>query len=1759
MADQSLSNLEPRSFDKELVEDINDFHLPKSAWTQARNAINNSKTGDLGKLGNEPGNEFCTTAVDPLFPHTSYTIIGAIHLEADTWAIYSTDEYNSEIGIFKQDTCTYGLLINDKCLNFSSKNLIIGTSKPTGDCTVDVYWDDESRNNSRTITINTNAPYDKYIPWQCTDVLPGPCIDCQPDIDPLTGYKILDCDAIRLAPLVKAPCFTVKKGVAGGTMLNGSYFVVAAYTVNQLKVTDYFTPSNTQSLFSHENVSGSLDIVVEFTDTRFNEYELVLVSTVNQQTVARRLGIYSTQQSIVTLDAVNNTWTIVPIENISLLNPVIDRSDAMYTVQDYLVRVGPTNKFDFNYQPLANQIVTKWQSIAYPSNYYTKLGNNTGYMRDEVYSLFIRWVYDTGDKSASYHIPGRPSMLYAPGLYDTTLYTNADSLTGDTQVYETINTGTVTSVYPLASFPGAIFLPDGGNLIAEGLMGYWESSEFYPDDKTEVWDANVPYTPYSSYGLLLQPAGLSLNLCGTPIRHHKMPDNLLTATDNANHFIVNGSNETFIRILGLAFENIKPPVMNPQDPVANQVLVQGIVGYEILRGSRQGNRSVIAKGILNNMGIYDLNFDGDENTSTGGRLGVYQNYPYNDVQPNPFLSSIESSTNPCQITINFPTAAEVTAALITFDAPPIPSPSFGGLSVTHTDHTTFSSVGDDNNSIFSFHSPDTNFTHPYLSMKELKAYGKYTGNPLGKYEFSNMHPKAKLVTNTAFYASAVAGLGIAYLEMMGDTKTNITIPHTPGYSQENMPGWTVTMGTGLTSPGTSLTSSGSQPTTTDSAAIGLYDTFKTGATIVYDAAISSGVDFLASIVGLRLAEPTYLAALNIAAGAAGTSFLQGRNDIQRSTGKFDSLPPLLSIATSVPTYLHYLTEGTDATLNLIKNMMRYRDFGIKYDSHCFYDTFTKLDGGGGGHIRREIIESAYIGSNIHSFGSNYRINNQYRNEFVALELNRNAYNPINNIDNSRYQTKIGTPGTLAWTANVTTTTSGIPVMEFPTANSFFTTSTCTYVGLKQRLRNQYGQLNSIMQLPATYCVEYVKNLVPNQPVPKLSGVFGGDIYIGRYTEKTTFFYFYEWLFGQPDGYEFDYLKHRMLLFPTYWLNSYKFETSDFVESVTSDIFDPNTWITPSDYYTLDGGLCNLSFSVKYAWFYLFSSGVRDFYVESEINIDLRDYGTTDSQKHYPILQPNDLFNTSIIRATNYYKYDQSLSISKTYLNYTSWGSMQQTTYDPYLAETCYDYRPKRVIYSLPAQYESAKDFWKVFLPLNYKDFISQVTCIKPINKSGAFILFDNASPIQFQGSDTLQTGLGTKIVIGDGALFAQPMQSMANTDDSYEYGSCQNRLSVINTPAGAYFISQNQGKIFQIGSQGLKEISTTDLKWWFSQYLPYRLTQDFPEFDLTDNPVSGISCQAIYDNENSLIYFLKKDYALRKDIADTITYNLANQTFYVNGLAPITLGDPAYFNDASWTISMDPKISEGGGFIGYHDWHPDLLLPGKNTFLSISKTGSYLDNFGNTVNAPNSIWIHNERCDLYCNYYGIDYPFEVEYAVNTVQEINSLRSVEYIMEMYKYAPNCYDRYHILNENFDEAVIYNTEQCSGLLKLDLTPRNDLPLLLQYPQVNLTNIQILYSKVENRYRFNQFWDITRERGGQDVGIPGVPSFAQQTIWDTPDNGYARVLNVNNMNYDKADVERKKMRHYTNSVLLRKLVSGDRKMLVMIATNKNLYSPR
>lgn len=1697
---QNTSNSETRRFDKSLVEDVNDFHLPENSWTQARNAITNSVTGDLGKLGNEPGNRFCTKA--------PYPIIGAIHLNADKWAIFSTDNTNSEIGIYEEKVCSYTKVVNASCLNFNHTNLIKGVSRYTSNCSFRVYWDD-GLNPSRVLDLND-------VPWvqNCLDENGVDVNNAPANYDPVgcitcTDTEVLDCERTRLAMRMIPPCYNIQKGTNGGTLANGMYIVTMAYTIDGERVSDYFPLSNQQPLYNHTNVAGSIDIIIGDTDDNFDEVEVVVIYIVAQQTVARRVGIYSTKQKRISIDIINPEWPVVPIENIPFRTTIYNQSDAMYNVNDYLIRVGPKSKFDFNYQPLANQIVTKWSAAEYPADYYKNGGSNTGYMRDEVYAFFIRWLYDTGDKSASYHIPGRPSLPGEKNLVVT------DSLSDETAGPNPFNYKWLVenTAYTDPSFVPSQ-LPDGGWEVASGYMGYWESTEEYPDNKADVWNASAhPWSIVTNIPYSGTVNGLSdYDLCGEKVRHHKFPDNYINFTNPASNHYASGSayfQGPVIRIMGVKFENILPPVDN------NGVAIPNIVGYEILRGTRTGNRSVLFKGIINNMRVYTLE-------SNSNRTGLFANYPYNDLRPDPFLSNTRTSNVPCFFGL------------------------FNGGENGYDPQIAY------RKDIFSFHSPDTNYDNPYLSGKELKVYSNIYGTTTGKFEYSEKHPKHKIISNSAMIVSFLLGLVLTSKKLNGEKKLTYTSPHTSGFTDGGAVAGASNGLFGALNPGIYGWYNVAD------AAQSLMAGITQGANITYNTGLTNIVQNLVGVSGTT----SFLAAIRLAnaiPSAVGAPFLNGDPFvIELGDGLYDSfsgvgvLPPFSAIQ-----YLYNLTDNAQIVLDLIKAFLTPRQYALKYNSHCFYSASAPPPSAG--NRRKSIINQQYIGPSYVDFGTSFRINNLYRANYVVLQTNTNIADP-SIVDDTRKRV-YDVPALAEGPDNF----FNVPRVKDPVAKEFNTTSSCYYVGYKQRIRNQYGQVNTVKQVPVSTCYQRRRN------ISKSDVLFNGDVYIGRHTEKNTFFFFYEWLFEQPDFFEFNYLEHRMVGFPRYWLDTTTYEITDFTGGLFGLIATLNIngtslgGILPSGLYNLDeytcsfaSGLDQLNFAVKYQYFYLFSSGVRDFFVESEINVDFRDYGELDTEYFYPIREIKDLFNTSIIKSGNFFKYDRSFTMSKNFIAYVSWGDCQERSYDPQLSETCYVYDPNEIIYSLPANQEADKDYWLYFLANNYEKFLSRPSCIKPIDKSGAVIFFENGSPLIFRGLDQLQTTSGTALTIGDGALFSQPRQNVVNADRPYEYGSCQDRLSVITTPVGTYWISQSLGKVFAL-ADGIQELSNANMKWWFAEYLPYKLVKDFPNFALTENPFIGVGCQSIYDNENQILYFTKKDYKLRTDLpaSTTITYkekNIFNIVVDGQTLGTTTLQDPQYFEDASWTVSYDPKLQ---AFISYHDWHPDLLLPGKNTFMSIK-------NINANPNVENGIWIHNERVDLYCNYYGIDYPFEIEWNVHTGPIVNSLRSVEYIMEVFIYAENRYDRYHVLDFNFDEATIYNTEQCSGLLKLNLTPKNDSAKILQYPQVGTNNIQILYSKEENKYRFNQFWDITDSRGEFPINSPYPPTtmtgtFAERLIFNTQANGYVRILNPNNLNYNKNQLQRKKFRHYTNLVLLRRLVCGNKKMMIMLASNKNLYSPR
>ena len=202
-------------------------------------------------------------------------------------------------------------------------------------------------------------------------------------------------------------------------------------------------------------------------------------------------------------------------------------------------------------------------------------------------------------------------------------------------------------------------------------------------------------------------------------------------------------------------------------------------------------------------------------------------------------------------------------------------------------------------------------------------------------------------------------------------------------------------------------------------------------------------------------------------------------------------------------------------------------------------------------------------------------------------------------------------------------------------------------------------------------------------------------------------------------------------------------------------------------------------------------------------------------------------------------------------------------------------------------------------------------------------------------------------------------------------------------------------------------------------------------------------------------------------------------------------------------------------------------------------------------NRISTIWRHNVRTDSFANYYNQDYPWEIEYSVVTPNTITTLRNFEYTLDVYKYYNNGKDFNHFLDENFDRAIVFNSEQNSGLLKLNLKTKNNPLTLLTYPVVNIDSIDIQYSKEENKFRFNQFYDVTADRG----------EFSNNTVpmWITAADGYHKIINPAYVDYAKQPLQHKKFRHYGNKIILRKNVSNDKKMILKFVNNKYQLSPR
>lgn len=403
-----------------------------------------------------------------------------------------------------------------------------------------------------------------------------------------------------------------------------------------------------------------------------------------------------------------------------------------------------------------------------------------------------------------------------------------------------------------------------------------------------------------------------------------------------------------------------------------------------------------------------------------------------------------------------------------------------------------------------------------------------------------------------------------------------------------------------------------------------------------------------------------------------------------------------------------------------------------------------------------------------------------------------------------------------------------------------------YFTLKNYLPAQFGNVDTLKWISTNY----TSNLKEDN---SCEIIFGGTVFISRFTYKRKIQLFKNTAFGLPDKLPFNYSNYQNIAEAVYYCDYETGGESKLFPTIKSD-------------YKLDC-LNRRQFYIKSpSKFYLYYYGIANYLVESEINCNNR-YGKVEpadqfypqcgdlidwtQEKNVPISKPNTFFYNSVYSLPVYstpYK-----TLNRNYARET-WDKASDS--------------PNGVIYSLQDNTEnSLSDPWLIYKPLNRHEFSTKygkLVGLKNLESESILGRFENQQ-VLFNKVDNLANESSPRMVeTGNAGIFANRAIEFSTTD--LGYGGTQNS-EIVSTPYGHFSVDAKRGKVFQLDQTGrqLQPISDitgqkeSGLKSWFRQQLPFKLLRQFPEVDI-DNKFKGIGISMGWDARLDRLFITKKDY-----------------------------------------------------------------------------------------------------------------------------------------------------------------------------------------------------------------------------------------------------------------------------------------------------------
>jgi hypothetical protein len=148
----------------------------------------------------------------------------------------------------------------------------------------------------------------------------------------------------------------------------------------------------------------------------------------------------------------------------------------------------------------------------------------------------------------------------------------------------------------------------------------------------------------------------------------------------------------------------------------------------------------------------------------------------------------------------------------------------------------------------------------------------------------------------------------------------------------------------------------------------------------------------------------------------------------------------------------------------------------------------------------------------------------------------------------------------------------------------------------------------------------------------------------------------------------------------------------------------------------------------------------------------------------------------------------------------------------------------------------------------------------------------------------------------------------------------------------------------------------------------------------------------------------------------------------------------------------------------------------------------------------------------YNYYYGVINPYIIEHSFAYEYHDEIVQNIKSYDRVYRYLPNvdgmpsANNRIELDNEYFNKAIVYNGQQCSGMLELTTKPLHNLQSYMTYPIYNTDSKTITYTKSNSFYQINTFWDILKDKG-QQMFIRSCESLSIDKILNTVNMDYGR----------------------------------------------------